>query len=68
MKTNIKVPFLFIFLVLITCISISCKKEDENRRLSAVRVFADNVLAKGHRQVERKEYTIACRRYQCRYK
>ncbi|MCX6332919.1 MAG: pectate lyase [Bacteroidia bacterium] len=47
MKTNIKVPFLFVCLVLITGISISCKKEDKNRRLNAVRIFADNVLEKG---------------------
>ena len=47
MKTNIKVPFLFLFLVLITGISISCKKEKGNQRLIAVRTFADNVLEKG---------------------
>jgi pectate lyase len=47
MKTNIRVPFLFICLVLITCISISCKKGKESQRLIAVRIFADNVLEKG---------------------
>ena len=47
MKTNIKGPFLFICLVLITGISISCEKEKESQRLIAVRTFADNVLEKG---------------------
>jgi pectate lyase len=47
MKTSINVPFLFVCLVLISCISISCKQEKENLRLIAVRTFADNVLEKG---------------------
>jgi pectate lyase len=47
MKTNTKVLLLLLYLVLITCVSVSCKREDENRRLNAVRAFADNVLAKG---------------------
>jgi pectate lyase len=51
MKTIIKVAFLFLCLVLISCVSIiSDKKERESQYLNAVRMFADNVLEKGHDQ------------------
>jgi len=49
MKTIIKVAFLFLCLVLISCVSIILdKKEKESQYLNAVRLFADNVLEKGH--------------------
>jgi pectate lyase len=60
MKTNIKVPFLFICLVLITCISISCKKEKESQRLFAVRTFADNVLENGIDRWSGKNTPLLC--------